>query len=658
MRNTFSKTEGHNTEFDWENDYSLTDRASSPNQIAIVWNDDREVVAASPVSGNLRGSYDMDISRLPSDFNLFAALNMRRESSLDVPPLSEQTLFLTAVPNFAERTRILALSGDILALDDFELSEWLVEAEKQMFLGTDNHPVFETSLEDTACSITRLSNGQVAMTEVPRQYIETAHEKILSLIISEASTTTNFAVETPLRCVARYFLTALPEGSVALRPEKESDVTAFLIIRKTGFSYGLWSPGIGLFSEYAFLAPTEINQQESLWKEKITINSRKPVQNDETLSTIDPEENEHFGRGKPLEEYIRKAFDQLFLQLSPEKLEQLQLSGYTQVVWATEMGLSELVAGIAAEYSANTGLDSFQIGVPVDEAIAGGLLFGSFTFGDDTVAGAEILPPVNMARDLLMLADKEEIERRRFEEIVLQKRHSRAVFTLWAAPVVVIACLLALVADTLRTQAMLTFREYRADAKTQELKPALDRRNSYEANLKWYQEFIKQVSSLRRQQPVGIGMLYQLNQNYPFNVDPSFYVSDLKLLTNSGVEIKGLARNKDAVTSFLRSLEFAGGAESGKKLFSNLTYEVQEGVATANVPTNGQPNLPNITGSGLAGSNPAPGIIAWSIKGNYLPMAEFVPPDPAAKTVVNPATNPPVTTPTNVPTNIVPKATP
>lgn len=658
MRNTFSKTEALDPGFDWENDYSLTAQASSPNQIAIIWNDDREVVVASPVSGSIRGSYDMDITRLPSDFNLFAALNMRRESYLDVPPLSEQTLFLTAVPNFAERTRILALAGDILALDDFELSEWLVEAEKQMFLGTDNHPVFETSLEDTACSITRLSNGQVAMTEVPRQYIEDAREKILSVIGSETSTTINFSVETPLRCAARYFLTALPEGSVALRPEKESEVIAFLIIRKTGFSYGLWSPAIGLFSEYAFLAPTEINQQASHWDEKITRNRRTPVQKSEMPPTISPEEIENFGRGEYLEEYVKQAFDQLFRQLSPEKLEQLQLSGYTQLVWATEMGLSELVAGIAAEYAAKTGLEFFQIGVPVDEAVAGGLLFSSFTFGDDTVAGAEILPPVNMARDLLVLADKEETEHRRFEVISQQKRHNRAVFALLAVPVVVIACMLALVADTLRTQVMLTFREYRADAKTQDLKPALDRRNSYEANLKWYQEFIKQVSSLRRQQPVGIGMLYELNQNYPFNIDPAFYVSDLKLLTNGGFEIKGLARNKDAVTSFLRSLEFAGGPESGKKLFSNLAYEVQEGVATANVPTNGQPNLPNITGSGFTGSNPAPGIIAWSIKGNYLPMAEFVPPDPAKKPVVNPATNPPATAPTNVPTNVEPKPNP
>jgi hypothetical protein len=199
----------------------------------------------------------------------------------------------------------------------------------------------------------------------------------------------------------------------------------------------------------------------------------------------------------------------------------------------------------------------------------------------------------------------------------------------------VLGVLLGLAADLIRTQVMLTWREYRADARRAELKPALDRRNTYEANLKWYQEFIKQVSNLRRQQPVGTGMLYELNPSYPFNIDPSFYISELKLLPTGGVEIKGLARNKDAVTSFLRSLEFSGGSQSGTKLFSNLTYEVQEGVAQAPVQT-GQPALPTIAGSNLVTNKPAPGVIAWSIKGNYLPMAEFIPPDPAK----NPANKP------------------
>ena len=568
----------------------------------------------------------MDLSRLPSDFNLAAAVNMRRENHLGVPPLSEDTLFLTIVPNYSERTRILALDGATLALDDEQLTEWLIEAERQLINGTDNHPIFETALEDTACSVARLPNGQVSMTEVPRQYVAAAREGVRLLTGSSTTARFKLGVETPIRCVARYFLTALPDGSICLRPGKEREVTAFIILGTAGFSYGLWSPAAGLFSEYSFPAPAEISRQgRGRGRSPRTGVRVGPDSGSFTLQDVEAD-----AKRMQLETYIRQAFDQLLLQLSPERIEQLSLSGFTRVVWATEPGMADTVGEIASEYARSSGLDFVRIGVPADEAVAGGLLFGSFNFGDEAVAGAEILPPVNLARDLLAIADKEQIERRRLEAIYLQKRHDRALLTLFAAPVFVAACIFGLMLATGLTYASLVFRDARADARTEELRPALERRKSYEANLKWYQEFITQVSSLRKQQPAGIGMLYELNQNYPFAIDSTFYISDLKLLSGGGVEIKGLARNKDAVTQFLRALEFAGGPESGKRLFSNLTYEVQEGVALPNVPpgtATQQPNMPQMTGLGTA---PAPGIIAWSIKGNYLPMAEFVPP-PADK---------------------------
>ena len=652
MRNSFANEKGAGLNPD--RDRAFAEQASSPDQLAVVWNGAGQVVAASPVPiGPSASSYEIDLRRMPADIKLTAALKAHRENHPNLPALSEQTLFLTVVSNFSERTRILALNGEVLTYDDDELTEWLLTAEKQMFLGTDNHPVFETSLEDTACSFTRLPNGQVAMTEVPRPHVQAIREKMRLLLGEGAPNFINLSVETPLRCAARYFLTALPEGADVLREGKQSEVTAFLLINKSGFSYGLWSPSAGLFSEYAFLAPAEINHLNDDWAEILDNSAyetagsdhRTREQRPEITPEVSSEDFENRRRDKHLEDYIRHAVDQLYLQLSQEKLEQLELSGYARVVWATEAGLSRIVAPIAAEYSAKTGLDFFQIAAPVDEAVAGGLLFGSFAFGEETVAGAEILPPINVARDILVLADKEEIERRRVGDILVQKQHNRAVFALLAAPVLVFACLLALFADLVRTQTMMGFRELRADSRTSELKPALDRRKSYEANLKWYQEFITQVSQLRRQQPVGIGLLYELNANYPFTIDPAFYVSDLKLLVNGGVEIKGLARNKDAVTSFLRSLEFAGGPGSGTKLFSNLAYEVQENILPPAVTAGSQATLPTLPGAALSSTNTAPGTIAWNIKGNYNPMLEFVPPDPTKKPPPQP-TPAPVAKPT------------
>jgi hypothetical protein len=250
--------------------------------------------------------------------------------------------------------------------------------------------------------------------------------------------------------------------------------------------------------------------------------------------------------------------------------------------------------------------------------------------------GAVNLPPVDLARDILVRADTEEIGRRQQEEMRLQERRDRALFTLLAAPVAVAAILLGLAFALVIGRGITIIRESRADATTQELKPALDRRNSYEANLKWYQEFITQVSRLRRQQPVGIGLLYQLNSNYPFAIDPTFYISDMKLTPAGEVEMKGFARNKDAIAAFLKTLEFAGGPESGSRLFSNLAYEVQESVPAAQAPA-GQPAMPTMAGSALVAKAAAPGVISWSMKGNFVPMAEFAPPDPKAKPAPTPA---------------------
>jgi hypothetical protein len=447
------------------------------------------------------------------------------------------------------------------------------------------------------------------MTEVPRSHVLSARERIRTLLGDRVASQIDVAIETPVRSTVRYFLTAVPDGERVQRAGKEYEVTAFVLIGHSGFRFGLWSPAAGLFSEYGFLAPKGIANLTDR-SVNAALGSTPKVGAD----------------AKELDAYIRNAFEQLSLQLSKEKLEQLQLSGYTQVVWASEPSLAATIEPIAAEHASTTGIDIVHINPPIDEVVVGGLLLGSFGFGDSKAVGAEILPNVDLARDLLVLADTEQDQRRFTEELFAQKRRNTAIFTLLAAPVAALAVLLAVVTALVLSTVATGYRDAQATARTAELKPALDRRNSYEANLKWYQEFIRQVSRLRKQQPVGIGLLYQLNSNYPFSIDPAFFVSDLKLLPNGAVEMMGYARNKDAVASFLKSLEFAGGPESGSRLFSNLAYEVQEGQPAVATPAQG--TVPVMTGSSLQGNRAAPGVIIWTIKGNYIPVGEFVPPAP------------------------------
>jgi hypothetical protein len=602
MRNRFATSPSYNG-----SDNSAAER--SPDQLAVTWGSAGDVVAAWPTSREGSG-WEIELERFPSDFNLAQTVSLRRGGQAGRLPVSEETAFLTTIPEFSERTRILALDGDRLALDDRSLAEWLITAEQQVVLGTDNHPLFETSLDDTASVIRRLPNGLIAMTEVPRAHVLAARERVRGLLGDRISSHLNVTIETPVRTAVRYFLTAVPAGERVQRPGKESEVTAFMLIGQAGFRFGLWSPSAGLFSEYGFLAPKSIAQQAQ----------RSVVGAVRTAPSPDSQD---------LEAYVRNAFEQLSLQLSKEKLEQLQLTGYTQVVWASERELADTIEPIAKEHASNSGIDLIHLDPPIDETIIGGLLLGSFAFGDTRAIGATVVPTVDLARDLLVLADTEQDQRRFTEEMFAQQRRNSAIFTLLAPPVIATALLMAILVSLLLSSVFTGFRDAQATARTAELKPALDRRNSYEANLKWYQEFIRQVSRLRKQQPVGIGLLYNLNSNYPFTIDPSFYVSDMKLQPTGAVEMKGFARNKDAVASFLKSLEFAGGAESGSRLFSNLAYEVQEGPPEVVMPAGQNAgSMPVMSGSLLAANRAAPGVIVWTIRGNYLPVQEFVPPAP------------------------------
>ena len=584
-----------------------SETAHSPDQLSVMWQNTGAVTAAWPTTRGGTNAWEIDVEHFGSDYNLGPQIDLRRGVQTGAIAVSQQTNFLTQIPEFSERTRILALAGDQLALSDDDLARWLISAEQQVLVGTDNHPLFETSLDDTACVIRRLPNGLVAMTEVPRAHVLAARERLRTILGDRVASYVSTCIETPIRTIARYFLTAVKEGELVRRAGKESEVTAFVLIGTAGFRFGLWSPAAGLFSEYGFIAPKEISR----------------------ASEKTPDD----GR---IEAYARQAFEQLELQLSKEKLEQLQLSGYAQVVWVAEPSISNTIAPVAAEHATQTGIQAFHLDTSVDEAVVAGLLLGSFAFGDSTPFGASMLPQANLARDLLVLADTEANQRRFSEEIYAKRRRGRAVFTMLAPPIAMVAILLAMLAGLLLSQLFTTVRDARADAKTLELKPALDRRNSYEANLKWYQEFIKQVSRLRKQQPAGISLLYQLNSDYPFAVDPSFYVSDMKLLPTGAVEMKGYARNKDAVASFLKSLEFAGGPESGSRLFANLAYEVQEGAPQV-VAATGQTQLPTMAGSTLGTNQIRPGVIVWSIKGTYLPAQEFAP-QPAPKPGATPVT--------------------
>src|SRR5688572_13121011 len=85
------------------------DLAQSPDQLAISWDGDGRIAGAWPFSRNGSGSWEVQVERFKSAFNLAQAINLRRGGQAGTLALSSDTLFLTTIPEFSERTRILAL---------------------------------------------------------------------------------------------------------------------------------------------------------------------------------------------------------------------------------------------------------------------------------------------------------------------------------------------------------------------------------------------------------------------------------------------------------------------------------------------------------------------------------------------------------------------
>jgi hypothetical protein len=212
------------------------------------------------------------------------------------------------------------------------------------------------------------------------------------------------------------------------------------MIGYAGFRFGLWSPAAGLFNEYGFIAPKEIAQLCT------------PQAGFQSLPA---------DREQKIQAYIRDAFDQLLLQLSKEKLEELQLSGYAQVVWVSEQRLSQTTGPIAAEHASSTGIEVFHLDVPLDEAVVGGLLLGSFAFCDTAAFGASVLPPADLARDLLVLADTEQDQRRLTEE-ASPKARDRATPLL--APPVAVTAVASHPRGLIVSEVFIGYREAQADA--------------------------------------------------------------------------------------------------------------------------------------------------------------------------------------------------
>ena len=90
MRTSFANKKSSG--FSFEEDRIIAERASSPDQLAVVWNESGQIIVASPVRSVSASAYEIDLRRMPADFKL-AALKTQRENHPDQPALSAETHF-------------------------------------------------------------------------------------------------------------------------------------------------------------------------------------------------------------------------------------------------------------------------------------------------------------------------------------------------------------------------------------------------------------------------------------------------------------------------------------------------------------------------------------------------------------------------------------
>jgi hypothetical protein len=192
------------------------------------------------------------------DESLYPALNNWRLSLGQHTDL--RTVFRFVPTLFTEETRVAALPDEALTLPDEALTRWLVEAALTQTAGEDGFPLFEAALDNTAYDYARLPDGQVSLTELPRDLLHDARKRVLQtkpLETRDLASLTDYApddsqpfllhaVETRLRAVTRFLAVRDADFFNALGAQENVAVFAFTPL---GCGFALWNPAQGFHTE-------------------------------------------------------------------------------------------------------------------------------------------------------------------------------------------------------------------------------------------------------------------------------------------------------------------------------------------------------------------------------------------------------------------------
>ena len=558
-----------------------------PTEISVSFDTNNTSVAAASYN-QMTGI--IETKRFSTGEDLSSQISRWRES-IGQPFSVSDTAVLLAEPHFTAHTRIASIPDEILHReDDDEITKWLVEASRESKMGEDGLPIFEANLVDASYDFTRLPNGEIALTELPRPILQlgigqAAAADLFGKRASGLQVDDNLEIpafshyfETRIRAIARYLLD---------REETDDKKTVlFLAFTRDGASLALWDRNRTFFYELGEYFRFDTEDEDVADEIGLT------------------------GEEVYLSEVENFLYSQVYHLLFPENGERVELSRIYAVADELTVDVLQIVERFADEMeSPLTPADA-----AFNEAVAAGLLLAA-----DEDAARKVLA-VNLAFDLTRQIEVIETELEKTEKIKRRRKRISLIAALLLPIIAVAAIIAGIRLNTLRVSGNLVSRYDTAKASKKRLEPVLAERALYERTLVWFQDIITQIIKLRTKQIAAISFPASLDQFYP--ADNSFFVSEMNLEPDGAFSLKGYTSNKDAVTQFVRSFEFADAsarldltdqsAASGNRLFENIRLEFRQGIREK---WNGSAG----GGASSLGSLPA-GVFGFEINGTFALM--------------------------------------
>ena len=527
--------------------------------------------------------------------------------------LSGAQLCLTAPISYNYGTRRLPLDAETLEMSDVDVEAYLIHAAQNQTTLDDGRTLIETTLEETVAQMGRTPNDTVTLTQIPRAELKrvmTPTEELMMVGLPQEKKdrpevreafAANIVSETPVRAITRTYL-------CEMRPLPSDLVTVIVIATDAGFALGLWNAHSGLFYERAEALSEDYTFEPG---------------GDESFGTeYDQEEM----RRTYLSDFLRHALE-TGLQTGREMSGELGMFGVERMVVSTFPDYVEIVSPIITEIQEQAEIETILLPGTIEELTARGLLYSQIRDNP--------LEVVNLSRDLYVRLIDHSIETEQRKRIARAKAHNNAALAI----IIPVVCLLAFIAGTVfhytRSQAMLSRRDAAADAEKKRLEPFLNDRNSYVENFVWRESYLRQILTLHDRQSVAISFLPEIDRRYLMTNDNRFAFVQLKIGQNGEWQMNGVASNEEAVTNFVRGLEYAEG--DGGRIFANLAPEFGKNI---------NESLPSGATSPFKNTSAIPaGWSGWEIKGTYLPLANLAPKPatpaapaaPAAQTAPNAA---------------------